>query len=608
MADVKLGSSYVGAKSDATTYTADDDKNWYRGYKDFLVYKQSGPANPRITITRRDTESNLTLKATLYEVSNVLQDPGTQRQQVTNISTGSSHTFSLQPHAQYPESLYRIRIEPNDNKVDFTVKIEDIQYYALEAWEPRFNFYVHGRSGQTAMEQYFFIPGDAGTVKVRLETEKSIEQARLEVFQITPTEQSKLVITAKGQNASGTDNAYFATGTFTAAAGGSGRASGQLYKFKLTDPNSTGQGQGNIWVRFSRNVPPYFANDYRRLMVPIVHREFDPVLYTNQTQTYRTYLSVDRGIPGIGSSDTLKITISGQTSTTTSGYVTSLNYTSSGSQNKLTGMLAQLESGGSLVAASTDKVDAIYTVNQPTWGTWPNPSYLMYDGESGQDAQELSSRQYDTIQTDITSTLDGINTYGMKAMGVLYANQSMKDLFASTPDDTRVRFWALFDEVDSGPGANGPMKLLKEAYDEYYNRKTKPTTKPLSVNIMHAFAMEEYAEGCDYILTDPYVKTTTDNNTKRITEWMGAAKAIVSGLNSSKRICIILWAWEPPTESSIISPTSLYSTEHGLVKGDASIQGIATYKWAGGGGQLNQTGFTAGIALWSTIDTLNTPR
>lgn len=63
-------------------------------------------------------------------------------------------------------------------------------------------------------------------------------------------------------------------------------------------------------------------------------------------------------------------------------------------------MVAQLKSPTSVVAQSTDKVDSLYVVQPPTWGTWPNPSYLMYDDRNGADADTLASKQYDTVQSD----------------------------------------------------------------------------------------------------------------------------------------------------------------------------------------------------------------
>ena len=38
---------------------------------------------------------------------------------------------------------------------------------------------------------------------------------------------------------------------------------GEVYRFELSNPDEDVEEQpgGNTWVRFSRNVPPYFANE-----------------------------------------------------------------------------------------------------------------------------------------------------------------------------------------------------------------------------------------------------------------------------------------------------------------------------------------------------------
>ncbi len=206
----------------------------------------------------------------------------------------------------------------------------------------------------------------------------------------------------------------------------------------------------------------------------------------------------------------------------------------------------------------------------------------MYDDGNGAVEPEKLDQEghYNVVQTDNANTLSTIDQHNMNAMGVLYSAQSMKDHFSCSPNDSRICFWALYDESDRGPSGEGnPPVLMKDIYNENYTRKLT-TTKPLSINISQAVVFEEYARGCDVLITDPYVLNTVDSNTKRITERMEEAKDVASGINSNKRIIVVLWAWAPPYRERIISSPALYATEHALIKADTGIHGIATFKWS----------------------------
>lgn len=90
VADQKLGSTYMVAKDNGTQYTPNDDVIWYRGHKDFLIYRTNVGANPRIEITRKEGAGSFSITITLYSMTNLLSDPGTQLEQQTNTSNPPS--------------------------------------------------------------------------------------------------------------------------------------------------------------------------------------------------------------------------------------------------------------------------------------------------------------------------------------------------------------------------------------------------------------------------------------------------------------------------------------------------------------------------------------
>ena len=601
-ADHALG-GYAGVKYDSVTYSGNDHV-LYRGHKDFIVYKHNGVDHPRILIRRLDAASKDTLRATLYRLRDLLQDPGTEKSSVSQIAPADSHAFTFHL-PEFDQGLYRLRIEPNRNHVSYRVTIEDIQFFAQEAWEPRYNFYMLGKDNDPPVERFFFIPGEAGMVKVRLQTEKGLERARVQVYQITPTEQLRLTVQVHGDSASGDAPAYFASATFRAAEGDHRRPSGQLYKFVVTDPSEPlEQGKGNIWVRFSRNVPPYFADDWRRLLLPIVHRMFDPVLYEGASATYRAYLTLDRGSPGIGARDTLQLRVGGSTQTTATGYMDSVRFTAS-RRGKIGDLVARLKNDRFIVARSTDKVDTVYVVQEPTWNAWDDPLYVMYDDWDGRhNAAVAQATNYRTVQCSNVASFRAHFSTRVQAMGVLYSG-NMQSVFDANADSDSIRFWNLRDEPDSGPGPNGAMSRLRAVYGDYYARKNQSTSKMLAMNFMHAFPLEEYAEGADLIITDPYVKSESGNSRNRIRDWIGALQDVSSGPNSQKRTIVVLWAWGARGDpATLIDPVGLYGSEWEMLYRHPVVDGIATYKWGNPHFAIQQlSAFPNGSALWDSITT-----
>ena len=143
------------------------------------------------------------------------------------------------------------------------------------------------------------------TVRVRLQIESKTESARIDIYTEDGTDSLQSAVAKGDTTTEANPHPYFATaelsGTDLPA-----DAPGAVYRFKLTKPNDAGealneQSSGNTWVRFSSNVPPYFSNKAERLIYPIVHREFEPVVYSSKSgsppnrKTYRAYLTVLRG-------------------------------------------------------------------------------------------------------------------------------------------------------------------------------------------------------------------------------------------------------------------------------------------------------------------------
>ena len=185
MAIKKLGDNtcYMVGNSDSGSWS-NDTETWYRGWKDFLIWVDVQDAANAIEVVKKDPDP-AALSASLYECTNVTDDPGTLREEGSAGEQGGQITLSL----NRPQGLYRLRIMPPNNNILFTVAINNVQWYAMECWEPRYNFYVFGRTNPPdktlpKINQYFFIPRlPAGeTVRIRLQTEKQIERAMMKIF------------------------------------------------------------------------------------------------------------------------------------------------------------------------------------------------------------------------------------------------------------------------------------------------------------------------------------------------------------------------------------------------------------------------------------------
>ena len=138
------------------------------------------------------------------------------------------------------------------------------------------------------------------TIRVRLQNEKGGDGGHLRVYNADGDKVADFTLMPEKIDDIFTDHPFFLSEEITDVPTGSGP--GEIWKFVLSRyDNTRKQPSGNNWVRFSRNIPPYFSNDPDRLIYPIVHKEFKPITYCSvpgpppKRQTYRVYLTVPRG-------------------------------------------------------------------------------------------------------------------------------------------------------------------------------------------------------------------------------------------------------------------------------------------------------------------------
>ena len=372
----QLGNSYLVGASDTAPSPIPADPAQYRGNKDVLVWLPSNNPNQKAVIT---VLNGGTVNAKVFRCSNLLDDPGTfigieGSATVTEDDPDPTITLRFSPTGPTPTGLFRVQIRPESNLPYFKIDLQNVPWYALECIEPSNNFYVWGAAEGDPVTQYFFAPKlpDGETVRVRLQGRDGIDKARMQVYKEDGTE------VADFHTNGGTDadavNPFFATYEMSGDKLPE-NGPGEIYKFVLTRESDapTRGPSGNTWVRFSRNVPPYFANDPKRLIYPIVHKEFEPVIYasvsgasapTPKRQTYRAYLTVPRGQAGTPSNGKLMVNVN---DTVAYGldpqYDASISLSVPFDSGKIEGSDVQaqlLDANNRLLADSTDKVDTVY--------------------------------------------------------------------------------------------------------------------------------------------------------------------------------------------------------------------------------------------------------
>ena len=625
MALKQLGSSYMVANSTSGSGTSDTEL-WYRGWKDFLFWIDipiPGVA-PRITIraANGDDENNFQMDVELFECDNLLDDPGTQQGETTEETIpartkyDNPHEFSVSVPQTTGSKLYRLRIKPYANDLLLSVQFYNIQWYSMECWEPRYNFYAFGISSLDPTEQYFFIPKlpEGETVRVRLQVESRLESARIDIYTEDGNTSLADAVIMRDDKASGDNpHPYFAIAELSGDDLPS-EGTGAVYRFKLTNPNqdngsaTTQQFNGNCWVRFSRNVPPYFANLAERLIYPVIHREFDPVVYCSESgspptrQTYRAYLTVPRGQAGVPSNAKVMVNVDETIAYGTApSNVAAVSAAAPSTRESVSGedLEAQLlDANNRMLADSTDKVDKVYFVPAPTYGSnWPTKMLVAYDNGNGRytsaptsptDTRNgLKNGRFNVVQTNTEDTLDIITNNAMKAMGVLYGGSLPEwfNQYPTRPDDSRVLFWALLDEPDAGPGIDDEGEVtgvttLKDIYDGMYNFKGKTSTKPCSLNLMHTIFLEEFSKGCDIVSHDPFVKKEYDDAPLVINKIKDAVDELVLVSGDDKKTLLVLWWWWPKSTKELIDST-LYSESFNAKKDN--VDGVGGWNFSAGG-------------------------
>ena len=597
---------------------------------------------------------------------------------------GVTYTLNL---SGKPDGLYRITVTCSEPMIPYTIKVDGAgtvgQFYCVESTEPYATFNILGNSAHTDPEwyteeerqpvrQYFFVPKDAGDFYVKLQTDVGgVSKARLQLRKASDNSvvpltnlnnQSVQYLEVKAGSAETNDPAYFDEGkaNITGATN-----SGTICYFELYDPGDLDvQPKCGLWVRFSRNIPNYFAFQEQRLMVPTVHPCYHNAYYVNTTRTHRAFLCGDRDdLEGYETAD-LKIKVGTSIESTSSGYVISLSK-SNASPVRWYGPTycgAYLLQTGKPTHWGTDKVDDIMVVRLPTytiagegdWATgWPDPLYLAYDDGNALDrhhvyddgttwddycdekiAQEnegLKTRNFHVVLGDDSDklqylTVDTTDGWKMKALGALFAG-NMSTHFSSNPNDSRVLIWYTFDEPITGGTA------LKDLYDEYWNR-CATTNRPILINLSLAYAMEDCIGAMDILCSDPYTDVH-GRHRNVIKDYIKASKAVRSRAEvGSKRLAIVIWGYyhpkvqEPSNAGTDSDPNAYprcsYADDHGIVKGDEDIDiiGMFTYcrggggentrlpnqNYAGDGGAHYHNGPANGEDLWDEIQDLNTAR
>ena len=295
-------------------------------------------------------------------------------------------------------------------------------------------------------------------------------------------------------------------------------------------------------------------------------------------------------------------------------YIASVSVAAPSTRRKIFGDEVQaqlLDANNNLLADSTDKVDAVYFVPAPDYpDSWPETMLVAYDNGNGSAVNSpiLKAAHFNVIQTDIETTLSIIDDDDTKAFGALYSKTgSIRDWFneptGNNPNDSRVLFWGLRDEPDSGPGIQTiggeevvvPVTSLNDLYEGIYFYKGKTFRKPCSMNLMLPIFLEEFSKGCDIISSDPFVRPRTGVNQARITDCVAEMKLHASG----KKTLLILWWWDPKSPISTAISETLFAASFDAAN-DAGVDGIGGFNFSGSEGKLN-----ADSDLWDEITEKN---
>lgn len=611
-----------------------DDRIWYRAKKRFWAYVDKYGVTgytPRVTVTVVAANGK-NMRFYLRKFENHMSTSAS-----TTIDSGTFTSGSVTCNFN-SNGLWRIDCDTEGDLMIFRVRVHDVQYSSIDCIEPSLGFYITGAYDDPYKSQlvrrYFFVPNGV-TPRIMLRTENAGCEALLKVYKVVngvdtlwditaddkqATEDGKGVLLCKGNYdphpvyPEGQGRRYFQEGIINV--GGSTSPSGSIFAFEIESPRESGKqpATSQVWVRFFRYVPQYFANDPRRLLIPAVHPYYQNVSYGSKSVTCRAFLGFNRGdIGGWANNATLKIQVGTNEASTSSGYSASVVFTTPSvpaPANKQTlACTSTLKDGDTLKAKGTDMVDNMYVVlnsdqlswNPSPWTGWPSRIHAMFDDMHGKYASDLATRNFHVVQICSTAHLSAINGattqdgYQMKAFGALYAgNADWQSWYQSNWNHLSILFWDLRDEPDF-------VTTLKTLCEDYYARKGN-TTKPISVTLQHAQYYREYALACDILIIDPYsarvnrrheitggyweIPPPRESHQEKISDFIkGAIQAI--SYESTKRLICTIWAYGPLLAADWgltgVPHPGQYEVDWNKVKdampGNAQLKGIATFKY-----------------------------
>ncbi len=122
---------------------------------------------------------------------------------------------------------------------------------------------------------------------------------------------------------------------------------------------------------------------------------------------------------------------------------------------------------------------------------------------------------------------------------------------------------------------------------------------------MQPIFIEEFSRGCDIISSDPFVRSTADDDINRIRDCAQELSYNASGVNAAKKTLIILWWWNPNADdpASTVSDELVYQSSFDLIK--ESVDGIGGWNFSGAGNRLDTNPSLRVTLLWAEIKTEN---
>ena len=114
---------------------------------------------------------------------------------------------------------------------------------------------------------------------------------------------------------------------------------------------------------------------------------------------------------------------------------------------------------------------------------------------------------------------------------------------------------------------------------------------------MHPIFIEEYSKGADIVWSDPFVRPTTGENQKRITDCVTEMKLHTG---DGKKTMVILWWWFPDEGYTSAISVDLFQGAFDAAN-KAGVDGIGGWNFSGSQGSLADSEHPNVRALWSSI-------